>query len=83
MAVNVVAIICVLIGPYTCFASWIVAFYVLMYGAPVHVLALIASGWAIFRSRPSAGTGLCLASGILGMLMSGTILLVAQAYVGR
>jgi hypothetical protein len=77
--------VCIVLGPFTCFTTWMLAYYVYLVGLPIHLLALVVG--IAGQSRHSLpgkdrGSMFALTTGLLGTLLSGIVLAGVYAFVG-
>jgi hypothetical protein len=66
--------LCIVAGPFTCFMTWILAYYVFLWGLPIHLLALGLGVAGLCQSRRGKGQPGCtfaVTSGLIGSLLSG------------
>jgi hypothetical protein len=81
---SLAGIACLLMGPFTCFITWGLAYYVLLIGLPIHILALLAAaGRPRFPSEGLLGGGFALAAGLLGTALSGGVLWIVHGLLGK
>jgi hypothetical protein len=74
---TVTGLACLLLGPFSCFVTWIFAYYVCLVGLPVHLLALGAGVAGLSQYTypgKDRGSGFALGNGLLGTLLSGLVL---------
>jgi hypothetical protein len=75
LVATVAGLVCLLLGPFTCFVTWGFAYYVFLVGLPVHIFALgtgVAGQWTDpGRDRDCT---LAIINGLLGALLSCLVL---------